>query len=423
MRPAKAFLFHRVNSDGEASVRMYLHVNGKTIRPSLGVFVKPELWDNERRQVRGYSQEVKRMNLTIANKISAANQILSEYELMNTPLTAEIFLKEWRNPGSRSDFIVFFEDNMNRSYERRVIAAATLKQEQMTLRKLKEFSGERIMFASISRAWLEEFDSWHSQRLRAAGYNGARQREKALKHIKKYLNVARATDGLYRFTWPFVGFKWPKHRSTPVFLIEEEIKELSRLYGKGSSDIIYRMTERGRKMGMDDSHLGQYANEDGVERVRRTIRCFLFQCFTGVRYSDLCELTWLNVESDYLVFTPVKTANTSGKEVRQLLTDTVKRYIPGFNGGLKRGPLQPNVVSNQKYNDRLKEMADIANINKRVTSHVGRHTFATYCLKKGVSLPVLQELMGVTKIKTLMVYVHVIQDQKDKELESAFGTF
>ncbi len=416
MRAAKVFLFHRLNANGEAPLKLYLSIGGKVIRPNLGISCKPEEWDEERRQVRGYNQDAKRKNLAIANKLAAANRILSEYELMDVSLSAAAFLKEWANPGSRSDFLHFYEENMVRNFERRTISPATHKQERRTLARMKEFTGGKLLFAHISRAWLEEFDAWLAGQLRAAGHDGLRQREKALKHIKKYLKVAKDTDGLYRFSWPFYGFKWPKHRSYPVFLIEDEIRELVRLYDKGRNDILYRLTTRGRAMGMDDSHLSQYADEAGVDRVRKTIRWFLFQCFTGVRYSDLAALSWTNIEGNHLAFIPKKTAVTSGKEVRQMLTETVKKYIPGFQGAPKRGLLHPDVISNQKYNDRLKEMADVAGIGKRITSHVGRHTFATFALRRGVSLPVLQELMGVASVKTLMVYVHVIQEQKDDEI-------
>ena len=58
---------------------------------------------------------------------------------------------------------------------------------------------------------------------------------------------------------------------------------------------------------------------------------------------------------------------------------------------------------------RLKVLASYAGINKRLTSHVGRHSFATWALSSGVPLPVVSKMLGHKKISTTEIYAKVLQ--------------
>ena len=67
------------------------------------------------------------------------------------------------------------------------------------------------------------------------------------------------------------------------------------------------------------------------------------------------------------------------------------------------------VITNQQYNMRLKVLSSYACINKRITSHVGRHSFATWALSSGVPLPVVSKMLGHKKISTTEIYAKVLQ--------------
>ena len=73
-------------------------------------------------------------------------------------------------------------------------------------------------------------------------------------------------------------------------------------------------------------------------------------------------------------------------------------------------------ISNQKYNAALKAVAAGAGIKFSLTSHCGRHTFATYCLNHGVSIETLAPMMGHSDIKTTQIYARMV----NKTIESAF---
>lgn len=75
-----------------------------------------------------------------------------------------------------------------------------------------------------------------------------------------------------------------------------------------------------------------------------------------------------------------------------------------YEGQLPKGELLP-VLSNQKLNSYLKEIADLCGINKNITFHLARHTFASeICLLNGVPIETISRMLGHTDVKTTQIY-------------------
>lgn len=73
-------------------------------------------------------------------------------------------------------------------------------------------------------------------------------------------------------------------------------------------------------------------------------------------------------------------------------------------------------MTNQQYNSRLKAVADCSGIEKKVTSHMARHSYAVHALNSGVPIEVVSKTMGHTNISTTQIYAKVL----DKTVENAF---
>ncbi len=84
------------------------------------------------------------------------------------------------------------------------------------------------------------------------------------------------------------------------------------------------------------------------------------------------------------------------------------------------------MLTNQKLNSYLKEIADICGIKKNLTFHLARHTFATMSLSKGVPIESVSKMLGHTNIKTTQIYARItnkkIEHDMD-ELADKLGTF
>ena len=87
-----------------------------------------------------------------------------------------------------------------------------------------------------------------------------------------------------------------------------------------------------------------------------------------------------------------------------------------YKGKLPDGKILP-VISNQKLNAYLKEIADICGIKKNLTFHLARHTYATtICLSNGVSLETLSKMLGHKNITTTQIYAKVTPPMIDREV-------
>lgn len=143
-------------------------------------------------------------------------------------------------------------------------------------------------------------------------------------------------------------------------------------------------------------------------QLQQVLRLFLFQIVTSVRISDLHLLTRSDVEGDLLVFSPQKTKRQR-KVVKIPLSRLAKQLIQDGDG---KGELLFDVPADVTTNIRLKEIAQAAGISKRLTTHVGRHTFGFLYLLMGGKIEELREIMGHSKIETTQIYTHTDHDRK-----------
>ena len=134
---------------------------------------------------------------------------------------------------------------------------------------------------------------------------------------------------------------------------------------------------------------------------------FLFACFTGLRISDILNLTKDNFIGDFIAFKSDKT----GKFQKIKLIETAKKFIT------------EEIVFKGKYtieyiNRELKFIAKVTKIKKHLTFHVSRHSFATNYLIKGGRVENLQKILGHSNIRETMIYVHIVDSIMNEEMNN-----
>ncbi len=152
--------------------------------------------------------------------------------------------------------------------------------------------------------------------------------------------------------------------------------------------------------------LFEYWNSKFINDLHKSVLArFLFSCFTGLRISDIQQLTPDNVIGDYLVFVSQKSVKMQciqlNKSAHQFIGNKVL-----FEGK----------HSNEHINRTLKDICKVAGIKKNVSYHVARHTFATNFLISGGNVTVLQKLLGHSKIEDTMIYVHIAESVTDVQI-------
>ena len=137
-------------------------------------------------------------------------------------------------------------------------------------------------------------------------------------------------------------------------------------------------------------------------------QCFLFACYTGLRYSDIVTLQWDDIKTENNQMFISKQMIKTRQEVIVPIGKSAKKYLPKKNNNkyVFNLPTLP-VISKV-----LKTWAKVAKVDKNVHFHISRHTFATSLLTKGADLYSVSKLLGHTNIATTQVYAEIVNQKK-----------
>lgn len=169
------------------------------------------------------------------------------------------------------------------------------------------------------------------------------------------------------------------------------------------------------------------------KRLDRVKDAFMLACYSGLRYSDLAQLKEANIEDNKIVFTSYKTTKKQVIPFNFYVKTIINKYFM-LNDFL-------HVISNQKFNDYIKEICKIAEINKPtqkiqfrrgerketvlpkyefITTHTARRTFGTLYLRDGGKLQILQRIFGHSRITTTMKYLGINEKDIEEDMRRVF---
>lgn len=146
---------------------------------------------------------------------------------------------------------------------------------------------------------------------------------------------------------------------------------------------------------------------------------FVFSCFTGISYADMYKLTKEQIIYDskgsgYIHLYRTKTNHPAFIPIFPQAQKILDEYIGQDSSGKVF-----RAISNQKTNAYLKELADICGIKKKLTYHVGRHSFAvTICLENGLPIETLSKVLGHTNLRVTQSYAKVTYKKVTKDMQA-----
>lgn len=145
-------------------------------------------------------------------------------------------------------------------------------------------------------------------------------------------------------------------------------------------------------------------------------RAFLFCCFCGLRFSDVRQIRWKDIKKGKDGFMQLETRIQKTKQDLYLpLSDNAIRWLPEKGETNEDEMIFSNLPKQASHADQiLKTLIRKAGINKHVTFHVARHTFATLTLSFGADIYTISKLLGHTKIETTQIYAKIVDENKRK---------
>lgn len=364
-RRGKAVSQKGSETPGAVEIEIYFERKRKWI--STGVSVVPSQWNNKSGMVVG-NPDCGSLNLRINAQVKPIREYINGLMARGEEFSFEDIEREL----SKQKLGVSFRDYVERKIESRSdIQGVTKRNHKRLLNALDGFKKIRT-FDDLNPRKIREFDEW----LHTQGYT---QTTVACYHkfMKNYIHLAMADELIA--SDPYVGIRIergkPKDRK---YLTDSELEMVRGFHTLDPS------TERARDM-------------------------FMFQCFTGLAYADMAKFDFEKVEERNKKFVIRDARQKTGEDYYIVLLSPAMEILRKYDMKL---PL----ISNQKYNSALKAVAAGAGLKRTLTSHMGRHTFATYCLNHGISLETLAPMMGHSSIKSTQIYAKMI----NKTVESAF---
>lgn len=352
----------------------------------------PDRWNVQLGRTTGFGEEAKELNSyldLISVKVYRAKTKLLQ---SNKPLTADNIKDVLTGNDKKKHFIVeaFVRHNKQmKALVGREIAPATLTRYRTACDHVQNFikwkyKKEDLELSSLDYEFISQFLFWLKTERNCVNNTAV----KYLGNFKKIVLECKQKGLLTKD--PFLGFRTKRDEVVPVVLTGDE---LSRIRNK----------------------------QFDTQRLNHVRDIFLFSCYTGLAYSDVYKLRitdiMIGIDGDKWIIT---TRQKTKSNTRLPLLPNALAILDKYNNHpkcLTTGTLLP-ILTNQKMNSYLKEIADVTGIYKKLTFHTARHTFATtITLTNGVPMETVSKMLGHKSLKQTQHYAKVLDVKISKDMK------
>ena len=377
---------------GNLPIYIRITINGQRVEITAQRECEPEKWNIAAGRKNGTKEDVRILNAyldTLQAKIYEIHRRLVEAD---EEITAEIIRNHLNGTAAKSRFIIaLFQEHNDRvaNLVNKDFAPGTLSRYKTTLDHSRDFirwkyKVEDLDIQKLNYEFITDFEYWLKS-VRNIGHNTA---IKYLATFKKIVIICIKNGWLPRD--PFHAYKMSKREVDRTALTAEELSKIS-------------------KKKFDHERLGQVRD------------IFLFCCYTGLAYIDVYKMSRSEIITGidgekWLVIKRQKTDTPSRIPLLPQALSILKKYDKDPQCEMK-GQLLP-VLSNQKMNSYLKEIAVLCRINKVITFHLARHTFATtVTLTNGVPMESVSKMLGHRNLKTTQQYAKIVDVKVSEDMK------
>lgn len=357
---------------------------------ATGIFINPKNWDTKNQKIKPPEEDYKNYNSTISLIKSKTNQAFLMLLAQDTTFTVEdIYNHYLGKPAVRTlGIIAYYKEYLEKNNK---LIGIEIK--QSTWNKFNyihndikgfikyKYNKADILLKDLDYSFILEFEYY----LKTEKHQKQITVNKALQRLKKVVKAA-LIDKLIEFH-PFVEHKPKKVITNVIYLTPEELHKLETCT----------------------------FSQPRLEQVRDM---FIFCCYTGLAYNEMSQLKGKHIQAGFDGMKWIKMIrDKTSKEISIPLLTKSANIIGKYDGIIDDGLLLP-IISNQKFNSYLKEIAEIVGIEKKLTHHTARKTFATtVLLYNDVPMEIVSELLGHSKLSTTQEhYAKVVQKKVSEHI-------
>ena len=380
---------NHVNKDGKSMVMLRCSLNGERANfGSTGIGVDPKTWDCTKSRVKGKNTEALSTNLQLSNLEDLVTSLYYKYEKTDK-LSLERIKQDYLGKTVSTETIMELFEAHNEDVKKQVgcggLSTTSYSKYELVRKRfaqmiLKQYRRKDLRLTEVTPFVIHDFELY----LRTEIGQSPNTATKTLKTFKSVI---------------LFGIRNGLMTNNPFANIRFHLKGVDRGY-------------------LEDDELNRLMNKEiGNKRLSLIRDLFVFSCFTGLAYIDLANLKGENIVTlngvEWIKGRRIKT----GTLINVVLLDIPKRLILKYTDDKRRKEHLFPIISNQKMNEYLKEIAAICDIDKNLTCHIARHTFATMALSKGVPIESVSKMLGHTNIRTTQIYAKVTDKKIEHDME------
>ena len=379
----------KINADGMVPIYQRTTINGQRLDRSTGFYIFASKWSSESCRMRGHSEEARTINSHLDWML---NQIVKIEELLfkkDITICIENLKAELQGKVETQRMLVPIFKDHNDKIEKllhKEYAPGTLERYKTSLKHTIDFMHWKfgisdIEITKINHAFICDYE-FYLRTVKNCANNTA---VKYIKNFSKIIKICLANEWIDKN--PFANYKSKIKEVEREFLSEEELQAI-------------------------------ISKEFKIKRLELVKDIFLFSCFTGLAYIDVKNLTQnhvsIGIDGEKWIFTKRQKTEAASKIPVLPITQMIISKYANHPQSCAEGKLLP-VLSNQKTNVYLKEIAAVCGIEKELTFHIARHTFATtVTLTNGVPIESISKMLGHKNLRTTQHYAKIL-DRKVSE--------
>lgn len=384
----------KVRKDGTCPILCRITIDGVESRFNTKVYVEDSKWNVEANKVSGNNPNSRKQNAILDDIKASLHRIYHNLQRFDI-VTAEKIKGEFLGLDDSAETILSLFDKHNTDMEALVgisKAKATLQKYKVTRKHLANFLKKKhrvsdMAVKSINDMFIRDFEIYMLSQAKVSHNTMS----KFMGFLKKIINIA-INNGIIVHN-PFANYKIQFQKVDRGYLTEQELNILIK-------------------------------KKFSIKRLEQVRDVFVFACFTGLSYIDAKELTKEEIRVSFDGNTWIMSQRQKSKVSMNIpLMEIPKMILDKYKGKLDDDRILP-VLSNQKMNSYLKEIADVCGINKNLTFHLARHTFATtVTLSKGIPIETVSKMLGHTNIQTTQIYARITNEKISKDMEGLSAKF
>lgn len=377
---------------GAKAIYMRITVNNSIPKEaSVGRMCDPKDWISSVNRAKGTSETARTLNSYLDAIDRQVEQIHTNIKKVCGEISAEVLMNKYLGKEDKPKFLMEIFEDHNKKMEASIgkgFKANTLKGYKSSVIHLtaylqKDYKTSDLDIRKIDHAFIIGYEFYLRTEKDISDVSVA----KYMKHFRKIVNLCLAHRWIeYN---PFVFYKNKAKAKDKEFLSKQELDKI-------------------------------VSKKFGIKRLEQVKDIFLFSCYTGLSYADVKKLTRSEIrkgnDGKLWIFTNrEKNDNTSNVPLLAMPKQLMDKYSDHPDCKMK-GMALP-VLSNQKMNSYLKEIADLCGITKTLTFHIARHTFATtVTLSNNVPIETVSRMLGHKDLRTTQHYAKVLDEKVGNDM-------